>query len=134
MRPSIGLYGLVLTAACLIVVPSVKAQNQPSAPPSTAAPGAASPSAPGSPSADLPDQKLDAAAAAVKGVSAVRNDYEQKLAQAPDSDKDRIVSEADNAMQKAVTDQGLSVAEYSTILQVAKNDPAVREKLLERLK
>jgi hypothetical protein len=35
---------------------------------------------------------------------------------------------------KAVTDQGLSVDEYSTILQVAQNDPQVRDKLLQRLR
>ena len=68
------------------------------------------------------------------GITAIRDSYEKKLAQAPQEEKTRIVNEADTAMQKAVTDQGLSVTEYSTILQVAQNDPAVREKLISRLK
>jgi len=34
----------------------------------------------------------------------------------------------------AVTHQGLSVAEYTPTMQVAQNDPAVREKILQRLK
>jgi hypothetical protein len=34
---------------------------------------------------------------------------------------------------KAVTDKGLSVEEYTSILEVAENDPAVREKILQRL-
>jgi hypothetical protein len=32
------------------------------------------------------------------------------------------------------TDQGLSVAEYTEILQIAQNNPAVREKILQRIK
>jgi Domain of unknown function (DUF4168) len=37
-------------------------------------------------------------------------------------------------MEKAVTDQGLSVEEYTTILKVAQNDPVVRGKLVQRMK
>ncbi|WP_395714707.1 DUF4168 domain-containing protein [Reyranella sp.] len=35
---------------------------------------------------------------------------------------------------KAVTDQGLSVDEFTTIMEVAQKDPDVREKLMKRLK
>ena len=34
---------------------------------------------------------------------------------------------------KAITDQGLSVEEYTLILVVAQNDPVVREKILQRI-
>jgi hypothetical protein len=83
---------------------------------------------------DYSRQKLDAAAAAVKQVSTVKGTFEQKLAQAPAAEKERLVDEANDAMKKAVTDQGLSIDEYATILQVAQNDPIVRDKLLQRLK
>jgi hypothetical protein len=36
-------------------------------------------------------------------------------------------------MLKAVTDQGLSVAEYNSILEVAQNDPGVRAKIRQRM-
>jgi hypothetical protein len=36
-------------------------------------------------------------------------------------------------MVKAVTDQGLSVEEYNSILEVAQNDPGVREKIRQRM-
>jgi len=36
-------------------------------------------------------------------------------------------------MQKAVTDQGLSVDEYNSIIRTAQNDPAVRQKLAQRI-
>jgi hypothetical protein len=44
-----------------------------------------------------------------------------------------VIAEASNALQKAVTDQGLSVDEYNTIVKTAQNDPALREKLRQRL-
>jgi hypothetical protein len=34
---------------------------------------------------------------------------------------------------KAVTDQGLSVEEYNSILRVAQNDPSLRAKIMQRL-
>ena len=47
--------------------------------------------------------------------------------------KQYIADEAINAMKKAVTDQGLSVDEYNTIVQTAQNDPTVRQKLVQRI-
>jgi hypothetical protein len=46
----------------------------------------------------------------------------------------RLADEAGTALAKAVTDQGLSLDEYSTILQVAENNPEVREKILKRIR
>lgn len=131
MRSATGLYALILSAACLAAVPAANAQNQsPSAPPAASPPAATSPA----PSAAIPDQKLDAAAAAVKGVTAVKQNYEQKFAQAPPADKPRVADEANAAMARAVTDQGISVEEYKQILEVAQNDPVLQKKILDRLK
>ena len=109
----------VLTAAWLLVVPGAHAQNQ-SAPNQSASP-------------NISDQKLDAAAAAIDRLASVKQNYQQQIAAAPPSDKDRLAGDASNAMKKAVTEQGLSVEEYSSILRVAQNDPGVRERLLQRL-
>jgi hypothetical protein len=119
---------MTLTAAGLLFAPAANAQQQsPSAPPSTA-PG------PKTAPANISDSKLDAAAAAVKKVSTIQDTYRQKLAQAPVTEKERLVGEANNAMEKAVTDQGLSVDEYTTILELAQNDPIVRNKMVQRMK
>jgi hypothetical protein len=56
------------------------------------------------------------------------------LAAAAPSDKERIANEAINALAKAVTDQGLSLEEYDSILEVAQNDPEVREKIRQRIR
>jgi|SRR5215831_20656729 len=129
MQSSTRLFVLVFASSWLALAPAVNAQTQsePSGPLPTT-PG------PSSPSANIPDNKLDAAAAAVKSVSMVKQEYEKRIAQAPESDKPRLASEGKQAISNAVTDQGLSLAEYTAILQVAQNDPAVREKILQRIK
>ena len=116
-----------VTAAGLLFMPAVHAQQQsPSG--SVITPG------PATTPTNVPDKKLDAAAAALKKVSVIKNKYNQQLAQAPVAEKKRLEDEAGDAMVKAVTDQGLSVEEYTTILNVAQKDPVVRDKLLQRMK
>jgi uncharacterized protein DUF4168 len=83
--------------------------------------------------AGISDQKLDQAAAAVARVNNLHKSYQQKLTQTPPDEQDRVIAEANNALKKAVTDQGLSVDEYNTIIKTAQNDPTVRDKLVQRL-
>src|SRR5438132_11015054 len=83
---------------------------------------------------NIPDQKLDAAAAAIERVASLKQDYQQRIAAAAPDDKERILNEAVNALEKAITDQGLSVEEYDSILEVAQNDPDVREKIRQRIR
>ncbi|MCK9914559.1 DUF4168 domain-containing protein [Microbacteriaceae bacterium K1510] len=127
------LSALALTAVLALSLSAANAQDQQDRSPSASPPAAASPDQ-SNPSADIPEQKLDATAAAVKNVTAVRQSYEEKLAAAATTDKKRIVDEAQQAMAKAVTDQGLSLEEYTKILQVAQNNPTVQNKIIERLK
>jgi len=119
---------MTLTAAGLMFMPAANAQQQ-----SPSAPSSATPRPTTAPT-NIPDKKLDAAAAAVKKVSDINNTLEHKLAEAPVDQKERLEGEAGDAMEKAVTDQGLSIDEYTTILAVAQKDPIVRDKLIQRLK
>jgi hypothetical protein len=121
-----SLVAAVLVAGGHLSVPIANAQGAQSEAPS---PGLSTP-APN----NITDQKLDAAAAAIEGVARVKKTYEQRLAGAPQAEKEQIVSEANQALEKAVTDQGLSVEEYSSILEVAQNDPEVRGKILQRIR
>jgi hypothetical protein len=129
MRASSRFSILAFATSWLAVAPTVNAQNQ-------SDPSKPSPTTPGlsSPSASIPDNKLDATAAAMKSVSMVKEDYGRRIAQAPENEKEGLTNEGGQALTKAVTDQGLSVAEYSEILQIAQNNPTVREKLLQRIK
>jgi Flp pilus assembly protein TadD len=123
----------LIPAACVATLLSLTAvadaQNQP---PSSDKPSGAAPAQLNS--SNISESKLDAAATAVKNVSTVKDDYEQKIARAPDGDKERLAAEGTQALSKAVTDSGLSVAEYTAIMEVAQNDPVVRDKILQRLK
>jgi hypothetical protein len=116
MRP---LGATVLIAAWLFSVPAVNAQAP--------SPGA-------SQSQNISDEKLDAAAAALAQVSSVKQNYQQQIEAAAPTEKQRITQEAENALEQAVTGQGLSVEEYTSIIVVAQNNPEVREKLLQRVR
>jgi Domain of unknown function (DUF4168) len=112
----------LLIAVGLLSVPAANAQIQ------SPSPGL-SDSSP-----NIPDQKLDAAAAAIERVASLKQDYQQRIAAAAPADKERILNEAVNALAKAVTDQGLSLEEYDSILEVAQNDPEIREKIRQRIR
>src|SRR2546430_5086885 len=114
MRPAAT---ILLLAAGLLSVPAANAQVQ------SPSPGLSDQSP------NIPDQKLDAAAAAIERVASLKQDYQQRIAAAAPSDKERIANEAINALAKAVTDQGLSLEVYDSILQAAQYDPQGREKL-----
>jgi hypothetical protein len=126
MKTTSGFCAMTLAAAGLLLMPAANAQDKSPSPPASTSPGPTT--------GNIPDSKLDAVAAAAKKVSTIAATYEQKLTQAPATEKDRIAGEANQAMAKAVTDQGLSVEEYTTVLKTAQNDPALRDKLVQRLK
>jgi uncharacterized protein DUF4168 len=107
----------VLTAAWVACVPAARAQAQ----------------SPSPVSVNISDQRLDAAAAALERVVALTQEYQGQMFAAPESKQDRIAEQAKKALVKAVTDQGLSIGEYATILKAAQDDPDVREKILRRL-
>ena len=117
-----SLAAAILTAGCYLstFTLSVLAESPPPGP-STSAP-------------DLSDQKLSAVAAALERVVSLQKDYRQRITEteAP-ADKERIVVEANNELTKAVTEQGLSVEEYTSILNVARDDAEIRGKILQHI-
>jgi hypothetical protein len=132
-RLSRPLAAAVLGVAGFLLLPAANAQMNQTQPRAQAqSPQVQSPQTQ-SPSPTISDQKLTAAAAALGQVTSIRQSYERKIAEAPQPDKQRVTDEANNALKKAVTDQGLSVDEYNTILQTAQNDPTIRQKLAQRI-
>ena len=120
-----------LSVSALLMIPAANAQmNPPQARPQAQSPQMQPPQ---TPSAPISDDKLNAAAAAIGHVTSIRQSYERKIAEAPASKKQRVTKEANDALEKAVTDQGLSVDEYNSIIRTAQNDPAVRQKLTQRI-
>jgi Domain of unknown function (DUF4168) len=122
MRPWMRSLALAaLAAAWLGFVSAATAQGQ--------SPSAQSPSQ----GTEISEQKLDQTAAAILQVATLKQDYQKRIAAAPPAEQERIAQEAINALAKAVTDQGLSVDEYTSILEVAQANPEVREKIRQRL-
>jgi hypothetical protein len=119
---TVSLAVAVLTAAWVLSIPAANAQ----------APSPSSLSAQ-SQTHNIPDERLDAAAAALERVVSLTQDYQGRMFAAPPSKQDRIAEEAKRALVKAVTDQGLSIAEYASILEAAQKDPDFRGKLLQRM-
>src|SRR5262249_49899010 len=127
-----------LSIGAFLLLPAANAQmNSPQARPQAQSPETRSPRTQSpqtqSPSPTISDEKLNAAAAAIGHVASIRQSYESKIASAPESDKQRLTNEANDALEKAVTDQGLSVDEYISIIRTAQNDPALRQKLSQRI-
>jgi hypothetical protein len=82
----------------------------------------------------LSDQKLGAVAIALERVASLQMDYRQRIAEAEaPAEKERLVVEANNELTKAVTEQGLSVEEYESILNVAQDNREIRNKILQRV-
>jgi Domain of unknown function (DUF4168) len=127
-----------LIVSGLIMTPAANAQmSTPQARPEQQSPQAQPPQAQSpqaqSPSMTISDEKLNAAAAAIGRVTSIRQSYEPKIAAAPPANKQHMTEEANDAMKKAVADQGLSVDEYNSIIRTAQNDPSVRQKLTQRI-
>jgi Domain of unknown function (DUF4168) len=126
-QPALAVMAGVLSVACLFSPPATaQTQNQKG----TDAPAVERQS----PLPNISKEKLDAAAAAVTHVASVKQNYQQQLTTAPPADRERIAGEANNAIQKAVTDQGLSVDEYNSIMEAAQNNPTVRQQLVQRIR
>ena len=122
-----------LSVSALLLIPAANAQMNPPQARPQAQPPQTQPPQTQPPSAPISDDKLNAAAAAIGQVTTIRESYESKIAAAPASDKQRLTNEANDALTKAVTDQDLSVDEYNSIMRTAQNDPAVRQKLTQRI-
>src|SRR5262249_18911601 len=55
-------------------------------------------------SPNISDKKLDGVATAIERVASLKQDYQQRIAAAAPSDKERIANEAIDALAKAVID------------------------------
>ena len=80
------------------------------------------------------DQQLDKAAAAIAHVRPIQKSYQERISKASPGQRERLADDANRAMTKAVTDEGLSLEEYSSILELAQNDPSVRDRLVHRIR
>jgi hypothetical protein len=107
------------------------------------APAVAAPDAPGQrepdsrqaqmPAANAPisDTTLGKAGAALRDVANVQRDYTGKLASANSNEEKRGLTEQANAQAvQAIQSHGLSLQEYTSVVQTARSDPQLMQRLL----
>ncbi|RVI30929.1 DUF4168 domain-containing protein [Sinorhizobium meliloti] len=120
---------LTVAASSLMLLSPASALEIAQAQPTQTQPDASGTSAP------ISDQKIEAFAVAYLQVDKVRQEYSTKIGATTDeAAKAKLQNEASQEMVKAVeTAPNMSVEEYTTILKAAQSDPALAQKVQEKL-
>mgnify|MGYP000011711052 CR=1 FL=1 len=80
---------------------------------------------------EIPGNILEPFAGAYKEVSEIHSSYEQRIVKSLDpAQADALQQEANQKMTQAVTDRGMTIADYNTLFQTIQNDPDLKEKFM----
>jgi len=79
----------------------------------------------------LAKNNLEPFAGAFKEVSKIHNTYEQRIVQSSDqAQANALQQEANQKMNQAVADHGLTIENYNAIFKAIKNDPVLKEEFM----
>jgi hypothetical protein len=80
---------------------------------------------------ELTDAMVQKVGTALRHMATIRQDYARR-AQATNSQQQQqeLTNQAERDMTKAISDQGLSVQQYNQVIQMAQNDPTLKQRLL----
>jgi hypothetical protein len=78
----------------------------------------------------ISDETVTKVGRAVGQIAMIREAYREGMAEMGDGDKQELAERAEAAAVKAISDQGLSIAEYNRVVATADDDPALEERLL----
>ncbi len=67
---------------------------------------------------------------ALRHVAMIRQNYLQRSQAASPQQQQTLDNQANKEMLKAISDQGLSVQQYQSAIQMAQNDPGLKQRLL----
>jgi hypothetical protein len=82
-------------------------------------------------SGPISDATIGKAGAALHDISKVQQDYSGKLNAAGSNEEKRSLTEQANAEAvQAIQSHGLSIQEYSNVVQTARSDPQLKQRLL----
>ena len=89
------------------------------------------PTIPGKPGASVSDTTIQHAGKALKDVVAIKQRYAQQMKSAGNAgDQQKLAQRAQAESTQAVQAQGLSVTQYNDVIELARSDPGVKERLL----
>jgi hypothetical protein len=106
---------LITSVLCLSPLAALKAQVVKSQPPQE----------------EMSGNILEPFAEAYKEVSQIHTTYEQRIIQSNDpTQADVLQQEANQKMNQAVVDHGLTIEDYNTIFKNIENDPALKKEFM----
>ena len=86
---------------------------------------------PARPGASVSDSTIQHAGKAMKDVVAIKQRYAQQMKSAGNAgDQQKLATRAQAESTQAVQAQGLSVTQYNDVIELARSDPSVKERLL----
>jgi hypothetical protein len=74
---------------------------------------------------------INKAGAALHDVALVQEKYQGRIDSAPPAQKQTLTTQANAEAVQAIQSRGLSVREYTNVIRVARNDPQVKQQLLD---
>ena len=82
-------------------------------------------------SADVPDQTVSQVGKAVSEVMRLRQSLEENMTTArTDEERQNLTEHAENAVVRAISAQGICIAEYHDIITAAESDPELEERVV----
>jgi hypothetical protein len=91
-----------------------------------------SPSMQSAPDNSVSNDTLTKAGGALRDVAKIQENYEGRIESAPTQEqKQGLSSEASAEAVQAINSKGLSVQEYNRVIQIARANPSVKQKLLK---
>jgi len=82
-------------------------------------------------SIDVPDDTVAQVGKAVSEVMKLRQSLAENLATAQnDEERQSLAAQAENAAARAISQQGITVAEYNEIITAAQSDPDLEERVV----
>lgn len=78
----------------------------------------------------MSDAMVHRVGAALRHVSSIRQQYNQRAQSASPDQQQALNNQADMDMEKAIADQGLSVQQFDQAMQMAQADPTLRHRLV----
>lgn len=80
----------------------------------------------------IPDAAtINKAGAALHDVTLVQEKYQTKIDSASPAQKQTLSTQANAEAVQAIQSRGLSVQEYANVIRMARNDPQVKQRLLD---
>ena len=88
------------------------------------------PTSPQSQQSQMSDAMVNKVGTALRHVAMIRQEYSKRAQSASSEQQQTLSNQAKQEMLKAISDQGLSLQQYDSAIQMAQNDETLKRRLL----